>query len=157
MMSMRTRKLSEVLAFLIALGAAYALWFVPMSLLKQLLVLAFGLAFSGWAAVGRPKTQSSFLTRALMFHKLSFRRLSLILFLIIAFGLDIALGFIDPNYQEWIIVNDNFPRIFGDRNAAEVCVLSHVSVCPRAADPVGTGPSGGIKRGTATQERRQRT
>ena len=108
MMSMRTRKLSEVLAFLIALGAAYALWFVPMSLLKQL-VLAFGLAFSGWAAVGRPKTQSSFLTRALMFHKLSFRRLSLILFLIIAFGLDIALGFIDPNYQEWIIVNDNFP------------------------------------------------
>ena len=50
MMSMRTRKLSEVLAFLIALGAAYALWFVPMSLLKQLLVLAFGLAFSGWAA-----------------------------------------------------------------------------------------------------------
>ena len=35
MMSMRTRKLSEVLAFLIALGAAYALWFVPMSLLKQ--------------------------------------------------------------------------------------------------------------------------
>ncbi len=109
MMSMRTRKLSEVLAFLIALGAAYALWFVPMSLLKQLLVLAFGLAFSGWAAVGRPKTQSSFLTRALMFHKLSFRRLSLILFLIIAFGLDIAWGFIDPNYQEWIIVNDNFP------------------------------------------------
>ena len=109
MMSMRTRKLSEVLAFLIALGAAYALWFVPMSLLKQLLVLAFGLAFSGWAAVGRPKTQSSFLTRALMFHKLPFRRLSLILFLIIAFGLDIALGFIDPNYQEWIIVNDNFP------------------------------------------------
>ena len=44
-----------------------------------------------------------------LFHKLSFRRLSLILFLIIAFGLDIALGFIDPNYQEWIIVNDNFP------------------------------------------------
>ena len=44
----------------------------------------------------------------------------MILFLVIAFGLDIALDFIDPNYQEWIIVNDNFPAYL----AAEMLLKS---------------------------------
>ncbi len=42
-MSMRTRKLLEVLAFLVTLGAAYALWFVPMNIVQELLTLAVGL------------------------------------------------------------------------------------------------------------------
>ena len=41
---MRTRKLLEVLAFLVTLGAAYALWFVPMNIVQELLTLAVG----GW-------------------------------------------------------------------------------------------------------------
>ena len=50
---MRTRKLLDVLAFLVTLGAAYALWFVPMNIVQELLTLAVGLAFSVgrlWAA-----------------------------------------------------------------------------------------------------------
>ena len=37
---MRTRKLLEVLAFLVTLGAAYVLWFVPMNIVQELLTLA---------------------------------------------------------------------------------------------------------------------
>lgn len=51
-MSMRTRKLLEVLAFLVTLGAAYALWFVPMNIVQELLTLAVGLGVQCGTSVG---------------------------------------------------------------------------------------------------------
>lgn len=49
---MRTRKLLEVLAFLVTLGAAYALWFVPMNIVQELLTLAVGLGVQCGTSVG---------------------------------------------------------------------------------------------------------
>ena len=49
---MRTRKLLEVLAFLVTLGAAYALWFVPMNIVQELLTLAVGLGAVSYTHLG---------------------------------------------------------------------------------------------------------
>ncbi len=60
---MRTRKLLEVLAFLVTLGAAYALWFVPMNIVQELLTLAVGLGVQCGTSVGREEARRIFAKR----------------------------------------------------------------------------------------------
>lgn len=100
-MSMRMRKLLEVLAFLIALGAAYALWFVPMNIVQELLTLAVGLGVQCGTSVGREEARRIFAKR--------FRRMEGILFLVIAIGGNWLIQFALPENARWIMVNGAVP------------------------------------------------
>ena len=100
-MSMRTRKLLEVLAFLVTLGAAYALWFVPMNIVQELLTLAVGLGVQCGTSVGGEEARRIFAKR--------FRRMEWILFLVIAIGGNWLIQFALPENARWIMVNGAFP------------------------------------------------
>lgn len=100
-MSMRTRKLLEVLAFWVTLGAAYALWFVPMNIVQELLTLAVGLGVQCGTSVGGEEARRIFAKR--------FRRMEWILFLVIAIGGNWLIQFALPENARWIMVNGAFP------------------------------------------------
>ena len=131
---MRTRKLLEVLAFLVTLGAAYALWFVPMNIVQELLTLAVGLGVQCGTSVGGEEARRIFAKR--------FRRMEWILFLVIAIGGNWLIQFALPENARWIMVNGAFP-------AYPVGVLSGQSVRPGAVPPAAGADfrGGGIKAG----------
>lgn len=138
---MRTRKLLEVLAFLVTLGAAYALWFVPMNIVQELLTLAVGLGVQCGTSVGREEARRIFAKR--------FRRMEWILFLVIAIGGNWLIQFALPENARWIMVNGAFPAYLGGLYADPVGVLSGLSVRPGAVPPAAGADSrgGGIKEG----------
>mgnify|MGYP007092319083 CR=1 FL=1 len=76
-MSMRTRKLLEVLAFLVTLGAAYVLWFVPMNIVQELLTLAVGLGVQCGTSVGREEARRIFAKRFRRMESVSYTHLTL--------------------------------------------------------------------------------
>lgn len=138
---MRTRKLLEVLAFLVTLGAAYALWFVPMNIVQELLTLAVGLGVQCGTSVGREEARRIFAKR--------FRRMEWILFLVIAIGGNWLIQFALPENARWIMVNGAFPAYLAALYADPVGVLSGLSVRPGAVPPAAGADSrgGGIKEG----------
>ena len=126
---MRTRKLLEVLAFLVTLGAAYALWFVPMNIVQELLTLAVGLGVQCGTSVGGEEARRIFAKR--------FRRMEWILFLVIAIGGNWLIQFALPENARWIMVNGAFPAYLA------ACMLIRSAcdlVCRFAPAAGGTAP-----------------
>lgn len=140
-MSMRTRKLLEVLAFLVTLGAAYALWFVPMNIVQELLTLAVGLGVQCGTSVGQRGGQKD-LCKAVPPH-----------------GMDPVPGdrdrgkLADPICSAGKCALDHgersVSRLSGGLYADPVGVLSGLSVRPGAVPPAAGADSrgGGIKEG----------
>lgn len=138
---MRTRKLLEVLAFLVTLGAAYALWFVPMNIVQELLTLAVGLGVQCGTSVGGEEARRIFAKR--------FRRM----------GMDPVPGdrdrgkLADPICPAGKCAVDHgersVSRLSGGLYADPVGVLSGLSVRPGAVPPAAGADfrGGGIKAG----------
>lgn len=119
-MSGRVKKILEILFFLITCGAAYALWFVRMSLPVELLVLLIGSSLSGSLAVGGGHARWVFFRRLPFYVKMS-----AILFVAVTIVLDIALTVMFPGSAQYVMVNGGFVAYLGTMELinAALCVI----------------------------------
>ena len=107
-MSAQSKKILEILFFLIACGTAYVLWFVRMSLPLEVLMLLVGAGLPGRLAVGGGHERWVFLRRIPFY-----RRIAVVLLIVIVLVIDSAMTVYVPNEERWIMVNGGLTAYLG--------------------------------------------
>ncbi len=110
-MSAQSKKLLEILFFLIACGTTYALWFVRMSLPLEVLMLLIGAGLPGRLAVGGGHACWVFLRRIPFY-----RRIAVVLLIVVVLVVDSALTVYIPNGERWVMVNGGLTAYLGLMN-----------------------------------------
>lgn len=110
-MSGRVKKVLEILFFLITCGTTYVLWFVPISLPLEVLMLLIGAGLPGRLAVGGGHACWVFLRRIPFY-----RRIAVVLLIVVVLVVDSALTVYIPNGERWIMVNGGLTAYLGLMN-----------------------------------------
>ena len=107
-MSGRVKKVLEILFFLITCGTTYVLWFVPISLPLEVLMLLIGACLPGRLAVGGGHACGVFLRRIPFY-----RWIAVALLIVVAFILDSMMTLRVPDGERWIMVNGGLTAYLG--------------------------------------------
>ncbi len=104
----RGKRLLEAFFFLVTCCTTFALWFVPMALPLEVLLLLIGAGLPGRFSIGGGHACWDFLLRVPFYH-----RIAVVLLIVVAFVIDSAMILWVPNGERWIMVNGGLTAYLG--------------------------------------------